>query len=82
MTRRQNELAIGALGLGKSWLYHGALLQGWDAQFYYAQGRSIAFEGTLDITRSLEGNVCRCGTYARIIPAIRKAAEELKGGGR
>src|SRR5437660_3679758 len=35
-----------------------------------------------DICRSLEGNVCRCGTYARIIPAIRKAAEGLKGGGR
>src|SRR5436190_3141328 len=35
-----------------------------------------------DISRSLEGNICRCGTYARIIPAIRKAAEALKGGAR
>jgi nicotinate dehydrogenase subunit A len=31
-----------------------------------------------DITRSLEGNVCRCGTYGRIALAIRKAAEALK----
>jgi len=35
-----------------------------------------------DISRSMEGNICRCGTYARIIPAIRKAAEALKGGAR
>src|SRR3984893_6867400 len=27
-----------------------------------------------DIYRALQGNICRCGTYARIIPAIRKAA--------
>jgi aerobic-type carbon monoxide dehydrogenase small subunit (CoxS/CutS family) len=35
-----------------------------------------------DIARALEGNVCRCGTYARIILAVRHAAESLKGGGR
>ena len=33
-----------------------------------------------DITRAMEGNVCRCGTYQRIALAIRKAAEALKGG--
>jgi len=37
---------------------------------------------TQDIVRSMEGNVCRCGTYSRIVLAIRKAAEELKGGGK
>ena len=35
-----------------------------------------------DITQALDGNICRCGTYARIIPAICKAAEALKGGAR
>jgi nicotinate dehydrogenase subunit A len=35
-----------------------------------------------DIIRAMEGNICRCGTYARIILAIRKAAETRKGGGR
>jgi aerobic-type carbon monoxide dehydrogenase small subunit (CoxS/CutS family) len=35
-----------------------------------------------DILRAMEGNVCRCGTYARIVLAIRKAAETLKGGAR
>lgn len=33
-----------------------------------------------DIVRSMEGNVCRCGTYPRIVTAIRKAAQSMKGG--
>ena len=28
-----------------------------------------------EIIRDMEGNVCRCGTYTRIIAAIRKAAK-------
>jgi aerobic-type carbon monoxide dehydrogenase small subunit (CoxS/CutS family) len=32
-----------------------------------------------DIVRSMEGNICRCGTYARIVLAIRKAADTLRG---
>jgi aerobic-type carbon monoxide dehydrogenase small subunit (CoxS/CutS family) len=35
-----------------------------------------------EIERSLEGNICRCGTYARILLAIRKAAQMQKGGER
>jgi nicotinate dehydrogenase subunit A len=35
-----------------------------------------------EIIRAMEGNICRCGTYARIILAIRKAAQALKGGAR
>jgi aerobic-type carbon monoxide dehydrogenase small subunit (CoxS/CutS family) len=31
------------------------------------------------ILRAMEGNVCRCGTYTRIVQAIKKAAK--KGGG-
>jgi aerobic-type carbon monoxide dehydrogenase small subunit (CoxS/CutS family) len=30
-----------------------------------------------EIARSLEGNVCRCGTYARIIAAVRAAGKVL-----
>jgi isoquinoline 1-oxidoreductase alpha subunit len=30
------------------------------------------------IVRAMEGNVCRCGTYVRIVQAIRKAAEAMK----
>jgi nicotinate dehydrogenase subunit A len=32
-----------------------------------------------DIVRSMEGNICRCGTYGRIVLAVRKAAEASKG---
>lgn len=32
-----------------------------------------------DIVRFMEGNVCRCGTYPRIVTAIRKAAQSMKG---
>ncbi len=33
-----------------------------------------------DIIRALEGNICRCGTYSRIIQAVQKAAAMVKGG--
>ncbi|MEK6299276.1 MAG: (2Fe-2S)-binding protein [Acidobacteriota bacterium] len=35
-----------------------------------------------EIVRFMEGNICRCGSYPRIVTAIRKAAQSLKGGGR
>jgi aerobic-type carbon monoxide dehydrogenase small subunit (CoxS/CutS family) len=31
------------------------------------------------IVQAMEGNVCRCGTYQRIVAAIGQAAEALKG---
>jgi aerobic-type carbon monoxide dehydrogenase small subunit (CoxS/CutS family) len=35
-----------------------------------------------EIVRSMDGNICRCGTYFRIVAAIRQAAEALNGGGK
>jgi aerobic-type carbon monoxide dehydrogenase small subunit (CoxS/CutS family) len=35
-----------------------------------------------DIVEFMRGNICRCGTYARIMNAVRLAAGETKGGGR
>ncbi|HLY62193.1 MAG TPA: (2Fe-2S)-binding protein [Terriglobia bacterium] len=32
-----------------------------------------------EIRTFMEGNVCRCGTHLRIIAAIRRAAESMKG---
>jgi aerobic-type carbon monoxide dehydrogenase small subunit (CoxS/CutS family) len=32
-----------------------------------------------DIVQAMEGNMCRCGTYPRIVTAIRQAAAALKG---
>jgi aerobic-type carbon monoxide dehydrogenase small subunit (CoxS/CutS family) len=33
-----------------------------------------------DISRSMNGNICRCGTYVRILTAIEQAAKAMKGG--
>jgi len=32
-----------------------------------------------EIRRALEGNICRCGTYNRIIAAVRKASRAIAG---
>jgi hypothetical protein len=42
------------LVLLRTWSYYGRLLHGWDAQFYYAQARSLVYAGTLDVTESLQ----------------------------
>lgn len=34
-----------------------------------------------EIVRFMEGNVCRCGTYPRIVAAVRRAAELMKKAG-
>jgi nicotinate dehydrogenase subunit A len=36
--------------------------------------------GEAEIREALEGNICRCGTYSRIIEAVRMAAKMEKGG--
>jgi aerobic-type carbon monoxide dehydrogenase small subunit (CoxS/CutS family) len=35
-----------------------------------------------EIIRGMNGNICRCGTYSRIIVAIEQAAKAMKGGGK
>ncbi len=35
-----------------------------------------------EILRFMEGNICRCGTYPRILAAIQKAAETISEEGR
>ncbi len=35
-----------------------------------------------DIVRHMNGNICRCGTYSRILAAIEQAAKAMKGGGQ
>ena len=35
-----------------------------------------------DIVRGMNGNICRCGTYTRIIAAVERAAKAMKGGAR
>jgi aerobic-type carbon monoxide dehydrogenase small subunit (CoxS/CutS family) len=35
-----------------------------------------------EISRTMNGNVCRCGTYQRIVAAVREGARMLQGGAR
>ena len=35
-----------------------------------------------EIAEFMEGNVCRCGTHPRIVNAIRRAAQAIKGAGK
>jgi aerobic-type carbon monoxide dehydrogenase small subunit (CoxS/CutS family) len=35
-----------------------------------------------EILQFMEGNICRCGTYPRIVAAIRKAAKVMRESGR
>jgi aerobic-type carbon monoxide dehydrogenase small subunit (CoxS/CutS family) len=35
-----------------------------------------------EIVKALNGNVCRCGTYGRIVTAVEQAAKAMKGGGK
>ncbi len=34
-----------------------------------------------EITRAMNGNICRCGTYSRIVKAIRLAADRMRPAG-
>ena len=36
--------------------------------------------GDSDIQNALQGNICRCGTYPRIVEAVRMAARMANGG--
>jgi isoquinoline 1-oxidoreductase alpha subunit len=35
-----------------------------------------------EILRAMQGNVCRCGTYPRIVLAVEMAARRMKEGRR
>jgi aerobic-type carbon monoxide dehydrogenase small subunit (CoxS/CutS family) len=43
--------------------------------------RANATPSEQDITRAMNGNICRCGTYPRIVQAIRMAAERIRPAG-
>jgi aerobic-type carbon monoxide dehydrogenase small subunit (CoxS/CutS family) len=35
-----------------------------------------------EIVSGMQGNICRCGTYTRIVVAVEKAAQAMKGGAK
>jgi aerobic-type carbon monoxide dehydrogenase small subunit (CoxS/CutS family) len=38
--------------------------------------------GEAEIARAMQGNICRCGAYSRIVKAVRSAAKSARGEGR
>ena len=44
--------------------------------------RENAHPSESEIMDSMQGNICRCGTYPRIVAAVRRAAESMNGGSR
>jgi aerobic-type carbon monoxide dehydrogenase small subunit (CoxS/CutS family) len=39
--------------------------------------RKNAAPTDLEVRRALEGNICRCGTYSRIVAAVRRASQAI-----
>jgi aerobic-type carbon monoxide dehydrogenase small subunit (CoxS/CutS family) len=37
---------------------------------------------TQDVVRVMDGNICRCGTYGRIVLAVQNAGAVMKGGAK
>jgi isoquinoline 1-oxidoreductase alpha subunit len=72
--------------LQEAFIEHGAMQCG-----YCIPGMILSGVGFLqknvaaseaDIIHAMQGNVCRCGTYPRIIAAIRRVSETRKGGAK
>jgi len=70
--------------LQKAFMQHDALQCGFCTPGMIMKAYSLMYEDP-DISREkiiegMEGNLCRCGTYIRIIEAIETAVKEVKGG--
>ena len=69
--------------LQQAFLDVGALQCGYCTAGMIMSGVALLAKNTnptsADIVRSMEGNMCRCGTYSRIVLAVQKAAATMKG---
>ena len=72
--------------LQQAFLDHDALQCGYCTSGMIMSGVALLNKnsnpGQEEIVRSMDGNVCRCGTYPRIVAAIIQAARQMKGGAR
>jgi aerobic-type carbon monoxide dehydrogenase small subunit (CoxS/CutS family) len=70
--------------LQEAFLEQGALQCGYCTPGMILAGagllRANASPSDAEIARAMQGNICRCGTYPRILAAIRQAADVLKRG--
>jgi aerobic-type carbon monoxide dehydrogenase small subunit (CoxS/CutS family) len=70
--------------LQQAFLDQGAMQCGYCTPGMIMSGVALLAKNTnptsADIVRSMEGNICRCGTYARILLAVQQAAKVMQGG--
>ncbi len=72
--------------LQESFLHTGALQCGYCTAGMIMTGVALLGHNpkptTQEIVREMGGNICRCGTYNRILAAIHEAVGQRKGGGQ
>ena len=70
----------------KAFIDHGAVQCGFCTPGMILNAYSLLMKnpriGREQIIQAMEGNLCRCGTYSRIVSAIQTAATELQKGGK
>ena len=70
--------------LQKAFIAHGAFQCGFCTSGMILNAYSLLLKNPkpsrAQIIEGMDGNLCRCGTYARIVDAIQEAAAELKQG--
>ena len=70
----------------KAFIDHGAVQCGFCTPGMILKAYSLLLKnpriGREQIIRAMDENLCRCGTYSRIVSAIQAAATELQKGGR
>lgn len=70
--------------LQKAFIKHDALQCGFCTPGMILNAYSLLHQNPAptreEIIRGMEDNLCRCGSYGRIIEAIQSAAAEMKGG--
>jgi nicotinate dehydrogenase subunit A len=80
------ETAAGLHPLQQAFLDAGALQCGFCTAGMIVAGAALLARSAdppeAEIRRALEGNVCRCGTYTRIVAAVRAAAGTLRSTSR
>jgi aerobic-type carbon monoxide dehydrogenase small subunit (CoxS/CutS family) len=68
----------------KAFIQHGAIQCGFCTPGMILKAYSLILQnrklGRAEIIEAMEQNLCRCGTYSRIVDAIQTAASEMKGG--
>ena len=70
--------------LQKAFVQHGALQCGFCTSGMILNAYSLLLHNArptrAQVIEGMSGNLCRCGTYPRIIDAIQEAATEMRGG--